>query len=122
MTNEADKQAKKYAAKLAKENPDHVIVVTGCGAEVNPESFLKVPGVSYVIGNQNKTDLVDLVLDRMQLKKEASLHQDFKPSTLGGVQNYSQILSQHPLDREWPAAVQSFFFWKSKFLSNAKLF
>src|SRR4051794_10797730 len=45
VTDEADRQTKKMAARLARENPKAVVVVTGCAAEVDPESLLKSKGV-----------------------------------------------------------------------------
>lgn len=103
VTNEADKQGRKMAARLARENPRAKIVVTGCGAEVNPEAWARSPGVNFVVGNQNKDQLVDLVLNSSQ--PELS---DLSTHILGTVQNYPAILSKHPLDREWPAASDSF--------------
>jgi threonylcarbamoyladenosine tRNA methylthiotransferase MtaB len=123
VTDEADRQARKMATKFARENPNARVVMTGCAAEVAPESFQKTPGVSYVVGNQNKDQIVNLVLN--ELGKEAVAKRDAQvtpitshilkhpsspqmTSILGTVQTYQQILSKHPTEREWPAASDSF--------------
>jgi threonylcarbamoyladenosine tRNA methylthiotransferase MtaB len=55
VTAEATRQARQSIRKLARENPDRRIVVTGCAAQVEPESFAGLPGVAQVIGNDAKT-------------------------------------------------------------------
>ncbi|MFZ9595808.1 MAG: tRNA (N(6)-L-threonylcarbamoyladenosine(37)-C(2))-methylthiotransferase MtaB [Bdellovibrionia bacterium] len=106
VTNEADRQTRKLASQLARENPQASVVVTGCGAEVDPQGLLQVPGVQWVVGNQDKTRLVDLVQSKIDshILNTSPSH----PEILGGVQNYSEILSRHPMDRPWPSAVESF--------------
>lgn len=109
VTDEADKQTRKMLARLAKENPTAKIVVTGCGAEVNPEGFLKASGVHYVVGNQDKHQLVNLVTsDIPSTRSPENPPTPPTPKILGSVQNYLGILSKHPMDREWPAASDSF--------------
>jgi threonylcarbamoyladenosine tRNA methylthiotransferase MtaB len=127
VTNEADKQTRKLAKKMAKDNPHAAVLVTGCGAEVDPEGLAKTPGVHFVVGNQNKPELLDLVFEQIEqteqdnkqqktshiLDPEKSLSSNsstpLKPGKiLGTTKTYEQILSKHPLDREWPAASDSF--------------
>ncbi len=104
VTDEADRQTKKWAARLAKENPNAKILVTGCGAEVDPEGMAQSKGVSAVVGNQNKDRMVELVLDSV-----ASLSSDIlNHSVLGTTKTYKELLSKHPMDREWPAISDSF--------------
>src|SRR4051812_46764789 len=54
VTDEADRQTRKLAARLARENPLAKILVTGCAAEINPEEIARSPGVHFVVGNQDK--------------------------------------------------------------------
>ena len=37
------------------------VVVTGCYAQVDPQALLAIPGVSLVLGNEEKRDLLDLL-------------------------------------------------------------
>jgi threonylcarbamoyladenosine tRNA methylthiotransferase MtaB len=55
VTAEATRQARQSIRRLARENPHKRIVVTGCAAQVEPESFAGLPGVAQVIGNAAKT-------------------------------------------------------------------
>jgi threonylcarbamoyladenosine tRNA methylthiotransferase MtaB len=118
VTNEADKQSRKMAAKLAREYPGATIVMTGCGAEVDPKAYLNSKGVDLVIGNQNKNHFVDLLLQ--QTGQKAKIPENLPPPTtshilkpeiphiLGTVENYTSIISRHPMDRDWPSALDSF--------------
>ncbi len=54
VTSEAERQARQTIRKLARERPGAKIVVTGCAAQINPDSFAGIEGVSAVIGNDAK--------------------------------------------------------------------
>ena len=54
VTAEATRQARQAIRKLARERPQARIVVTGCAAQVEPQSFAALPGVTEVLGNHEK--------------------------------------------------------------------
>lgn len=54
VTGEATRQARQAIRKLARDNPQARIVVTGCAAQVEPETFAAMQEVSKVIGNHEK--------------------------------------------------------------------
>jgi threonylcarbamoyladenosine tRNA methylthiotransferase MtaB len=56
VTNEATRQARQAIRKIARERPGAPIIVTGCAAQIAPESFSELPGVARVIGNHEKLD------------------------------------------------------------------
>ena len=56
VTNEAVRQTRQAIRRARRERPDARIVVTGCAAQVDPESFAAMPEVSRVIGNREKFD------------------------------------------------------------------
>ena len=97
VTDEADKQSRKMAAKLAKEYPNAKIVMTGCGAEVDPDLMAKSKGVDFVVGNRDKSAMIDMVLSAEKNQGELVLGQ-----ILGRVSAYEEMNSRHPIDREWP--------------------
>lgn len=98
VTDEADRQSQKLLRDLAAKNPGARVIYTGCGAEVNPEQALRIPGISAVIGNQDKGRAADLI--SAHLVQERSVD----PVILGSVSGYGELLSRHPMDREWPLA------------------
>ena len=54
VTAEAVRKAKKEIRKLRRENPEATLIVTGCAAQTEPETFVAMPEVSKVIGNTEK--------------------------------------------------------------------
>jgi len=54
VTAEAVRKAKKEIRKLARENPDAPIIVTGCAAQTEPETFAAMAEVTRVVGNHEK--------------------------------------------------------------------
>ena len=54
VTAEAERQCRQTIRKLRKENPDSQIIVTGCAAQFNPETYAQMPEVDRVLGNREK--------------------------------------------------------------------
>ena len=56
VTAEAERQSGQAIRKIARENPDVPIFVTGCAATRNPELFSTIPN-ALIIHNQDKMNL-----------------------------------------------------------------
>jgi len=56
VTNEAVRQTRQAIRRAKRARPDARIVVTGCAAQVEPETFAAMPEVSRVLGNREKFD------------------------------------------------------------------
>lgn len=56
VTAEAERQARQAIRRIKRERPDAEIVVTGCAAQIDPDTFASMPEVSRVLGNREKTD------------------------------------------------------------------
>ncbi len=54
VTAEAIRKAKQDIRKLRRQNPKAKIIVTGCAAQIDPKSFIKMAEVDVVIGNTEK--------------------------------------------------------------------
>ena len=54
VTAEAVRKSRQEIRRLRRENPDAQIVVTGCAAQTEPETFAKMDEVDSVIGNTEK--------------------------------------------------------------------
>ncbi len=54
VTNEAVRQTRQAIRRAHREAPDKRIIVTGCAAQLDPESFAAMPEVSRVVGNADK--------------------------------------------------------------------
>jgi threonylcarbamoyladenosine tRNA methylthiotransferase MtaB len=54
VTGEAVRQARQQIRKLRRENPSARLIVTGCAAQTEPQTFAAMPEVDQVIGNLEK--------------------------------------------------------------------
>ncbi|UVC16428.1 tRNA (N(6)-L-threonylcarbamoyladenosine(37)-C(2))-methylthiotransferase MtaB [Mesorhizobium onobrychidis] len=54
VTGEAVRQAKQSIRKARRENPAARIIVTGCAAQTEPQSFVAMDEVDLVLGNEEK--------------------------------------------------------------------
>ncbi|MHA3978313.1 tRNA (N(6)-L-threonylcarbamoyladenosine(37)-C(2))-methylthiotransferase MtaB [Halovulum sp. GXIMD14794] len=54
VTAEAVRQSRQRIRRLRREHPDAKIVVTGCAAQTEPETYAAMPEVDLVIGNLEK--------------------------------------------------------------------
>ena len=57
VTEEAIRQVKYSIRKKRRDEPNTKIVVTGCAAQIEPQSFLDMKEVDKVIGNSEKRDM-----------------------------------------------------------------
>ena len=54
VTAEAVRKARQEIRKLRREHPTATLIVTGCAAQTEPETFARMPEVDRVIGNTEK--------------------------------------------------------------------
>ncbi len=54
VTSETERQVKQAIRRAKKNNPEKRVVVTGCAAQINPDSYKNMPEVGLVLGNSEK--------------------------------------------------------------------
>jgi threonylcarbamoyladenosine tRNA methylthiotransferase MtaB len=54
VTSEAERQARQSIRKARRDNPDKRIIVTGCSAQIDPDTYAEMGEVDQVIGNDLK--------------------------------------------------------------------
>ncbi len=66
VTAATDTQSRKLIRRARRFNPQARIVVTGCYAQIDPQQLNRLPGVSLVIGNQEKGKLLECLADNSE--------------------------------------------------------
>lgn len=98
VTARTDAESRRLIRRAHRENPAAAIVVTGCYSQLSPEVFREFPGVSLIIGNTEKRELVDLLrqADRGQLVKVAdiSLEREAAPMPLESFSEHTRAFLQ----------------------------
>ena len=69
VTEEADKKCRQLIRRLVRRYPDALMVVTGCYAQLKAEEIAKIPGVSIVLGSDQKLKLADYVETWLQTRQ-----------------------------------------------------
>lgn len=59
VTEVADKKCRQAIHRLAKSHPGAFVVVTGCYAQLKPETVADIEGVDLVLGAEQKADILD---------------------------------------------------------------
>ncbi len=68
VTNGADIKTRKAINKIKRNYPSSVLVLIGCYPQVNKD--IDIDGIDIVIGNKNKSNIVDIVEQFIKSKKE----------------------------------------------------
>jgi threonylcarbamoyladenosine tRNA methylthiotransferase MtaB len=61
VTHRADFQSRQMVRRAVRSNPNSLIIVTGCYPQVEPDAFLRMQGVDYLLGNREKNQIPDLL-------------------------------------------------------------
>jgi len=66
VTSVADKKSRQYIRRMKKVNPESIVAVTGCYAQIKPEEVSAVEGVDIVTGTNEKSHLAEYVEEYRQ--------------------------------------------------------
>jgi len=66
VTNIADRKSRQFIRRAKRLNPDAVIAVTGCYAQVAADEIAEMPEVDLIIGNGRKSEICGLVMQKLQ--------------------------------------------------------
>ncbi len=59
VTNRGEYHSRMKLRQARQTNPGALCVATGCSAQVNPQRLAAIPGVDLVLGNSEKSNMVD---------------------------------------------------------------
>ena len=68
VTDNADHKDRQAINRIHRQNPNAIIIVTGCYAQLQPEQIAQIEGVDYVLGQNEKYDITQLVDEIEQLR------------------------------------------------------
>lgn len=74
VTNLADRKSRQYIRRMKNVNPDAIIAVTGCYAQVSPEEVAHIEGVNVVAGTNEKQNLLRYIEDCLNEKGDVQQH------------------------------------------------
>ncbi|MCL2567776.1 MAG: tRNA (N(6)-L-threonylcarbamoyladenosine(37)-C(2))-methylthiotransferase MtaB [Alphaproteobacteria bacterium] len=94
VTQEAHKQSMQLVRKLKKENPSMDIVVTGCGAQIDPQGFANMQEVHKVIGNKDKFSQEAMQSSEKIILGDMGLEENLEIPQIKGFENKTRVFIQ----------------------------
>lgn len=79
VTAESDRKSRQAVRRLIKQNPNAVVIVTGCSAETGTRLMADISGVDAVVGNRDKLKAVHYALEFYQNGKPDQAVVDVSP-------------------------------------------
>ncbi|MBR1877759.1 MAG: tRNA (N(6)-L-threonylcarbamoyladenosine(37)-C(2))-methylthiotransferase MtaB [Paludibacteraceae bacterium] len=61
VTDAADHKDRQMIHRIRRQNPDAILIVTGCYAQLKPAEIAQIDGVDYVLGQNEKFNLPDFI-------------------------------------------------------------
>jgi len=61
VTSKSDYRSRQAVRRAIRSNPDALVMVTGCYAQVAPEDVARIDGVDAVLGNAEKEEILDFI-------------------------------------------------------------
>lgn len=92
VTGEAGRKSRQMVRRLARLNPAAPIAVTGCHATVAPGEVTDLPNVAWVVSNDSKDRLVDLITPPTVAPPEPNTAlRHLSPGTLGRTRAFVKV-------------------------------
>jgi len=70
VTSKASMQSRQEIRKAVRDNPNAIIIATGCYAQSEPDELKKIEGIDYIIGNSDKHRIAQLISGLENIQKQ----------------------------------------------------
>ncbi len=98
VTAATDSQSRNLIRRARRINPKSRVIVTGCYAQIDPQSLSRLPGVALVIGNREKSRLLETLTRLDDPEKiyvsDIRAHDTVEPLCLSGFEQRSRAFVQ----------------------------
>jgi len=78
VTNMSDRKSRNIIRHAIKNNPNCMVVVMGCYSQVKQDEVNKIDGVDIIIGNTNKSRIIEIVEKYIKNKQKINLVEEIK--------------------------------------------
>lgn len=89
VTENADKKCKQLVRRALKINPEIYIAIIGCYAQLKPTEIAEIPGVSLVLGANEKFNIIEYLEEKNSLDATAKVKFQHIKQTLDFVPSHS---------------------------------
>jgi threonylcarbamoyladenosine tRNA methylthiotransferase MtaB len=79
VTHTADHKSRQVIRRFIRENPQALVVVTGCYVDAKASELREIAGVDVLVPNKNKTKLAEIIAKKFKLSSPSNTDGFFKP-------------------------------------------
>ncbi|MCZ0704017.1 threonylcarbamoyladenosine tRNA methylthiotransferase MtaB [Natronobacillus azotifigens] len=69
VTNTGDKKSRQVIRRAIRKNPEAVVCVTGCYAQISPGEIIEIPGVDVVVGTQDRDKMIGYIEEHQKTRQ-----------------------------------------------------
>ncbi len=69
VTNTGDKKSRQVIRRAIRKNPEAIVCVTGCYAQISPGEIMEIPGVDVVVGTQDRNKMLAYIEEHQQTRQ-----------------------------------------------------
>lgn len=74
VTENADRECKLHVKRATKANPEGLVIIVGCYAQLKPEEISNIKGVDLVLGAKEKFNILSYIHDLQKSENHALVH------------------------------------------------
>lgn len=74
VTDNADKECRVHIKRALKSNPDGLIIIIGCYAQLKPDEIASIKGVDLVLGAKEKFNILSYLYDLQKSNEQGIIH------------------------------------------------
>ena len=93
VTDAADHKDRQMIHRIRRQNPNAILIVTGCYAQLKPGEIAQIEGVDYVLGQDEKFNLPDFI-EKIEKSEFNHQHSDIFISPIREVEDFHGAYSK----------------------------
>ncbi len=93
VTDAADHKDRQMIHRIRRQNPNAILIVTGCYAQLKPGEIAQIEGVDYVLGQDEKFNLPDFI-EKIEKSEFSHQHSDIFISPIREVEDFHGAYSK----------------------------
>ena len=97
VTDAADHKDRQMIHRIRRQNPDAVLIVTGCYAQLKPDEIAHIEGVDFVLGQNEKFHLTEFI-ERLVAEHKSQITDHKSPITVSAIREVEDFHGAYSRD------------------------
>lgn len=97
VTDAADHKDRQMIHRIRRQNPDAILIVTGCYAQLKPDEIAHIEGVDFVLGQNEKFHLTEFI-ERLEAEHKSQITDHKSPITVSAIREVEDFHGAYSRD------------------------